>query len=326
MVAWVPKKEYVGSSKAGEYGDFTRQVDAAVGELLKVLKEKGIEKNTMVIFTSDNGPYWRENFTEQFQHRAAGPFRGMKGDAYEGGHRIPFIVRWPEKIKKGTVSDAIACQTSLLSTLRDLLSDKDPKFDRKDSYSILPDLLSKTNPSNMEKPIIHSSSKGYLGIRLGDWKLIDQLGSGGFTAPDKENPTPGGPRVQLYNLKSDPMEKENVALKYPEKTTELLAKLAEIKKQGGQFKPDYLVSFLFFVTFGDYIYFRYTLLLITPFSMKIPVNIGPGSWSVLFFLLIIKYEIFTKICKEPISCGFYTWTDGYRKKPNTNVLNMETND
>ena len=227
---WVPKKEYVGSSKAGEYGDFTRQVDAAVGELLKVLKEKGIEKNTMVIFTSDNGPYWRENFTEQFQHRAAGPFRGMKGDAYEGGHRIPFIVRWPEKIKKGSVSDAIACQTSLLGTLRELLSDKDPKFDRKDSYSILPDLLGKTNPSNTEKPIIHSSSKGYFGIRMGDWKFIDQLGSGGFTAPDKENPKPGGPKVQLYNLKSDPSEKENVALKYPEKTAELLAKLAEIKK------------------------------------------------------------------------------------------------
>jgi arylsulfatase A-like enzyme len=154
----------------------------------------------------------------------------MKGDAYEGGHRIPFIVRWPEKIKKGSISNTIACQTSLLSTLREILKDNDSKFDRKDSYSILPDLLSKTNSSNVEKPIIHSSSKGYLGIRLGDWKLIDHLGSGGFTAPDKENPTPGGPKVQLYNLKSDPMEKENVALKYPEKTTELLAKLAEIKK------------------------------------------------------------------------------------------------
>jgi hypothetical protein len=90
--------------------------------------------------------------------------------------------------------------------------------------------MGKSTPSNVEKPIIHSSSKGYLGIRLGDWKLIDHLGSGGFTAPDKENPTPGGPKVQLYNLKSDPMEKENVALKYPEKTAELLAKLAEIKK------------------------------------------------------------------------------------------------
>jgi arylsulfatase A-like enzyme len=154
----------------------------------------------------------------------------MKGDAYEGGHRIPFIVRWPEKIKKGSISNTIACQTSLLSTLREILKDNNPKFDRKDSYSILPDLMGKSTPSNTEKPIIHSSSKGYLGIRLGDWKLIDHLGSGGFTAPDKEDPKPGGPKVQLYNLKSDPMEKENVALKYPEKTTELLAKLAEIKK------------------------------------------------------------------------------------------------
>jgi arylsulfatase A-like enzyme len=227
---WVPKQEYVGSSKAGEYGDFTLQVDAAVGEILKVLKEKGMDKNTMVIFTSDNGPYWRENFTKQFQHRAAGPFRGMKGDAYEGGHRIPFIVRWPAKIKKGTVSNAIACQTSLLSTLRELLSDNDPAFIRKDSYSILPDLLGSANRSSMEKPIIHSSSRGFFAIRSGEWKLIDQLGSGGFTAPEKEIPTPGGPTVQLYHLKSDPSEKENVALKYPEITAKLLSTLAEIKK------------------------------------------------------------------------------------------------
>jgi arylsulfatase A-like enzyme len=154
----------------------------------------------------------------------------MKGDAYEGGHRIPFIVRWPEKIKKGSISNTIACQTSLISTLRELLKDNDPKFERADSHSILSDLLGKSGSSNTAEPIIHSSSKGYFGIRLGDWKLIDQLGSGGFTSPDKENPKPGGPSVQLYNLKTDPMERENVALKHPEKTAELLAKLADIKK------------------------------------------------------------------------------------------------
>jgi hypothetical protein len=108
---------------------------------------------------------------------------------------------------------------------------------------------------------------------------------------------------------------------------EVLIKALEIKALIKKVAPlAYSGDIGFFVNFGDYIYFRFTFLLITPFSMKIPVNIGSGSWSFQFFLLIIKYEIFTKIYKEPISCGFYTWTDGYRKKPNTNVLNMETND
>jgi arylsulfatase A-like enzyme len=98
----------------GEYGDFTEQLDASVGMILKTLDSMKLSENTIVIFTSDNGPYWREDYINKYQHQSAGPWRGMKGDAYEGGHRVPFIVRWPGKIKPGTISHATTSHANLL--------------------------------------------------------------------------------------------------------------------------------------------------------------------------------------------------------------------
>ncbi|MGI9138128.1 MAG: sulfatase family protein, partial [Sediminibacterium sp.] len=103
---WMPTDNYKGKSKAGEYGDYVMMVDDAVGAVLKVLDSLGMSNNTIVLFASDNGPYWRENFVAEFNHKAAGSFRGMKGDAFEGGHRVPFIVRYPGKVKAGSVSNA----------------------------------------------------------------------------------------------------------------------------------------------------------------------------------------------------------------------------
>jgi len=180
---WLPKPGYVGKSKAGEYGDYVVEVDDAVGQVLHVLDSMGLSKNTIVIFASDNGPYWRENFVAQFNHKSAGEFRGMKGDAYEGGHRVPFIVRYPQKVKAGSVSDATTTLANLLATCADLLGDHSEKYQTEDSYSILPILTGKATTVAEQPAIINISSKGFYDIRKGSWKLITKIGSGGFTAP-----------------------------------------------------------------------------------------------------------------------------------------------
>lgn len=227
---WLPTDSYKGKSKAGEYGDFVQQVDASIGEVLKTLKESGFADNTIVIFASDNGPYWRQNFIEQFNHKAAGPFRGMKGDAFEGGHRIPFIVRWPGKVKASSVSNATTTLANLMATCADIVSNKDAAFVTEDSYSILPVLLGKTRQVAQQPAVIHSSSVGYYAIRKGDWKLILGLGSGGFTEPRQIKPTVGKPEGQLYNLSADVAETSDVYAQYPEKVKELTALLEQIKQ------------------------------------------------------------------------------------------------
>ncbi len=228
---WVPKKEYSGKSKAGEYGDFVQQVDAAVGQILHTLDSMGLSDNTIVMFASDNGPYWREDFVKKFNHKAAGDFRGMKGDAFEGGHRIPFIVRWKGNVKAGTVSDATTTLANLLATCADILGNKETQYKVEDSYSILPVLLGKAKQVPNQIAVVHSSSIGYYAIRKGDWKLIEGLGSGGFTAPREIQPTAGEPTGQLYNLATDKHEDRDVYAKYPEKVKELKATLEEIKQK-----------------------------------------------------------------------------------------------
>ncbi|GAB3954063.1 sulfatase-like hydrolase/transferase [Spirosoma harenae] len=227
---WMPKPTYKGTSKAGEYGDFVQQVDQAVGDILKTLDETGLSKNTIVLFASDNGPYWRENFVRQFNHKAAGEFRGMKGDAFEGGHRIPFIVRWPTKVKPGSVSDATTTLANLMATCKEIIGEKDGSFTPEDSYSILPVLLGKTKLVANQPAVVHSSSIGYFAVRKGEWKLIEGLGSGGFTEPKNVKPNVGEPIGQLYNLATDPSETKNLYAERPEKVKELTDLLTAIKQ------------------------------------------------------------------------------------------------
>ncbi|RRB07488.1 sulfatase family protein [Larkinella rosea] len=227
---WVPTKNYTGKSKAGEYGDFVQQVDAAVGEVLRTLSETGLAGNTIVIFASDNGPYWRENFVKQFNHKAAGEFRGMKGDAFEGGHRIPFIVRWPGNVKPGSTSAATTTLTNLMATCQEILGQKAPTPSPEDSYSILPVLLGKSRQVTGQPAVVHSSSIGYFAIRKGDWKLIEGLGSGGFTEPKEVKPQAGQPTGQLYNLAADVAETRDLYSQQPEKVKELTELLTKIRQ------------------------------------------------------------------------------------------------
>jgi arylsulfatase A-like enzyme len=223
---WMPNPEYIGKSGAGEYGDFVQQVDASVGIILKQLEKFGLAKNTIVIFASDNGPYWRPDFIEKFNHKSAGEFRGMKGDAYEGGHRIPFFVRWPAHVKANTISNTTTSLANLLATCSDLTG---IKATSEDTYSILPILKGQTKTIKSQAGIVISSSIGYLSIRKGDWKLIEGLGSGGFTEPQKIDQSKQDVNGQLFNLKIDPKEEHDLFESNKEKVFELRTLLQEIK-------------------------------------------------------------------------------------------------
>ncbi len=229
---WLPTDEFTGKSKAGEYGDYVVRTDAMVGRVLKAIKASGLSSNTIIFFASDNGPYWRPRFIEKYHHHAAYVFRGMKADVWEGGHRIPFIVKWEDKIKPGSVSNVTTTLTNLIATCADLLSGQDHVKAATDSYSILPVLFGQKDSAKIPQVIVNESSQGLFAVRDGDWKLIEGLGSGGFSAPVRGEPQPGGPKGQLYNLNNDISEKKNLYLLYPEKVKQMKSLMDSIKNLG----------------------------------------------------------------------------------------------
>lgn len=232
---WLPSPKFAGRSKAGLYGDFVEMVDAMVGRVLDTLEAGKMERETLVIFASDNGPVWYDTNVERFGHDSAGGLRGMKGDAWEAGHRMPFIVRWPGRVKAGTVSRQTICYTDLLATLAAILEVKLPSGAAEDSFSILPVLLG-TQPEDqpVRGPVVVPSVRGFLTIRSGPWKLIEGLGSGGFSLPHRVEPSPDGPEGQLYNLVDDPGETTNLWQQHPDVVRRLRSELARIRKSGAR--------------------------------------------------------------------------------------------
>lgn len=232
---WLPSPEFVGKSGAGMYGDFTMMVDAQIGRILTALDKTGLAGDTLVVFTSDNGPVWHEADVKRLGHASAGQWRGMKSDAWEAGHRMPFIVRWPGRVKAGTVSDQTICFTDLLATVADICGAKLPSDAGPDSFSFLP-VLEGVQPADkpIRPPIVmHAgSAASMMMIRSGDWKLINGLGSGGFTKPTSIKPQPGQPAVQLYNLRTDPAETTNLAAQHPDKVKELLSAMQANVERG----------------------------------------------------------------------------------------------
>jgi arylsulfatase A-like enzyme len=223
----MPSDEFRGRTNIGIYGDYVAQTDDAVGRVLRVLQETGTLANTLVFFTSDNGPFWFPGNVEQTGHRASGPYRGLKADAWEGGHRMPFIARWPGHISAGTTSDALISLTDLLATTAALLAiPRDPAT--ADSVDFSPALLGKPWTRPEQHPLVARSSQGALTIRSGNWKFINQLGSGGFSKPAREQPAAGQPNAQLYNLAHDPGEQRNLAASEPARTLALRQQLKSV--------------------------------------------------------------------------------------------------
>ncbi len=223
----MPGKEFQGKSGLNEWGDFVLQVDWTVGQILKALKRKGLEEDTLIIFTSDNGATPDADFEqlEKWGHDPSYVFRGHKADIFEGGHRIPFVAKWPGQIKPGSTCDETICLADLIATAADIVDYKLPDNAGEDSVSILPALLGK-NKTPLREATVHHSAHGYFSIRKGKWKLLLSPGSGGWSYPREDRPEiKDFPPVQLYDLEKDIEEKSNLQDKYPEKVKELTALL-----------------------------------------------------------------------------------------------------
>lgn len=230
---WLPTEPFVGRSEVGPYGDFTTQVDHSVGLILDALAARGFEENTLVIFTSDNGAHWTPEDKQRYPHRANGPLRGQKSDVWEGGHRVPFLARWPGRIPAAEVSDQLACHVDVAATLAAVLEVDLPRDAAEDSFNLLPALLGKQDYDGARTTLVSHSGSGKFAIRDGDWKLIPQLGSGGFSAPRTAEPTEGGPLGQLYNLSDDLAEEDNQWLTRPD-VVERLQKLLDEQRDAGR--------------------------------------------------------------------------------------------
>lgn len=224
---WLPSDDFVGKSKADLYGDFVTMVDAEIGKVLSAVEK--LSGETIVIFTSDNGPVWYKEDVERLGHDSAGGLRGMKADTWEAGHRMPFIVRWTGKTKPGTTTGQTICFTDILATAAELTGTQLEEEAGPDSFSFLH--LLHGDDKQVRPNLTMASGNRTFTHRSGPWKLITALGSGGFSKPSRIKPEPGGPAGQLYNLDTDPAETTNLYQKHPEIVSRLTAELALIKAE-----------------------------------------------------------------------------------------------
>ena len=224
---WLPSEKFLGESKVGIYGDFVMMVDAQVGKVLTALERANMDKDTLVIFTSDNGPCWFDKDVTKYGHDSQGGLRGMKADAWEAGHRMPFVARWPGVTKPNSTSKQLICFTDFLATFADIMGAKIPQEAGPDSFSFLPSLKGK--PSLRDTFVMRAGSAKVMTVREGHWKLIDALGSGGFSRPKNVKPKPAGATGQLYHLGKDPSESKNLFLEHPEIVKRLFSKLEAVK-------------------------------------------------------------------------------------------------
>ncbi len=226
-IPWTPPDFVRGASREGPRGDMIVLADWVVGEVRSVLERHGILDQTLLIFTSDNGPRRGAN-----GHRSAGPFRGYKNTPYEGGHRVPFIVRWPGKSAAGARSEVPISLTDMVATFAELLNYDLPDHAAEDSYTILPALLGKETGAPHRPALIADTGKGDFSIRSGTWKLI------------KLNPHPRNRLEQvvyeLYDMDQDPYEMTNLAEAYPDMVEQLKQLLSESRRTGLRFlnRPD----------------------------------------------------------------------------------------
>ncbi|MFM7182312.1 MAG: sulfatase family protein [Verrucomicrobiales bacterium] len=231
----IPTDEFDGKSKAGAYGDFVVQTDDTCGQILQALRDTGLDGNTIVFFSADNGAeayaYARD---EKFDHWSSNPLRGLKRDIYEGGHRVPTILKWPGVTKDGAVTEALFAQLDLMSTLASYLEFDLPEASAEDSHDFFP-WLSGKSPAPPRTTMVHNTFKDSYAIRHGDWVLIDAKTGAARQPPPAwmtkhQTPAYGDETVGLYNLKEDLGQRKNLANKQPEKAKELKDLLKSIRE------------------------------------------------------------------------------------------------
>ena len=243
----LPAPEFSNKTEAGARGDFVRELDTLTGRLLDTLVELGIDENTLVLFHSDNGPETLHTvwMREDHDHDAAGGLRGMKRDGWEGGHRVPLIARWPNRIPTGQVSAQLASTTDILATVASLVGHELPDEAAVDSFDLLPVLLGVTDEDEPVRPhLLTQSFRGEYQLRCGDWKYLDHKGSGGndyskelmapYALPELAPKATG----QLYDLEQDPGETRNLFLKERKRREEMQALLAKLTAPNGRSAPN----------------------------------------------------------------------------------------
>ncbi len=253
---FTPGTNFQGSSDADLYGDFIQELDWMVGEVLGSLKEQGLSENTLVIFTSDNGAMLNlggRNATKA-GHKINGELLGFKFGVWEGGHRVPFIAKWPGKIKPATTSDQLICNVDMLATFMTVTGQDLNTLSQTDSKNILPALLGTPKEAIREELILSPKSQKHLSLRKGDWVYIPAKGSGGFWGSKPHHHAWGGaaavnfvggvnsdmengkikkeaPKAQLYNLKDDVNQSTNLYEQYPEVVAEMDAILKSYRNK-----------------------------------------------------------------------------------------------
>jgi arylsulfatase A-like enzyme len=230
-----PSEAFKGKSGINDYADLLMETDHCVGQVLKALEDKGLSENTLVIFTADNGTSPKCNFDElrqkgtDLQHH----YRGNKADAFEGGHRVPFIVRWPGVVPAGSRSDQTISLVDIMRTCAEAAGYDLPDTAGEDSASLMPVLKDPAQEKVLHDSVVMHSGSGHFAIRSGKWKLIFAHGSGGWSDPKESKAKKQGlPPIQLYDLSADPKETENLQASHPEVVQSLTEKLKGIIAQG----------------------------------------------------------------------------------------------
>ncbi len=233
----LPTKEYQGKSGLeNDYGDFVMMVDGYMGQLLAQLKKSGIEENTLVVFTSDNGCSPQADFEDLKEkgHNPSAIYRGHKADIFEAGHRVPYVAKWPNVIEPGSVNNQTICTTDFAATVAAISGYKLAENEAEDSFDMMPLLTQEFKGESFREGTIHHSINGSFALRQGDYKLIMCGGSGGwsFPRPNSEQVKDSLPKIQLYNLSEDPGEKNNLQAELPNKVEELKALLTKYIQEG----------------------------------------------------------------------------------------------
>ncbi len=250
-----PNPRFKGSTQAGIYGEFVAEFDWAVSEILQALERNGIADQTIVVVSSDNGGRPPGSLKEQENygdHACNGPWRSTKRTIYEGGHRVPLIVRWPGRVKPASVSDQTVCLTDWFATFAGMLEQAIPADSAEDSVDLMPVLAGKPLEGPLREATVHHSVCGQFAIRMGDWKLIEGSGDGDYPRNAQgqmdvkswdlaKDPATGkwtkldyfdfkpDAQHQLFNLKADPGETRNLAAEQPERVARMLQRLGEIR-------------------------------------------------------------------------------------------------
>ncbi|MGB7343192.1 MAG: arylsulfatase [Pirellulaceae bacterium] len=229
----LPSADWQGKSSLGKYGDFVMETDNVVVEVAKALQEKGLDKNTLFVFTSDNGCSKAAGIGKLAEqgHIVSAHLRGSKADLWDGGHRIPFIVRWPGKVTPGSTSEQLICLTDLFATAAEIVGTDVPAGSCEDSVSFLPALFGKPIQST-RAGVIHHSFSGHFAYRIGKWKLLLAKGSGGWSAPQENKVANNAAEAQLYDMDADVGEKDSQYESRSEIADQLLTQLTTDVQRG----------------------------------------------------------------------------------------------